>query len=606
MHVLPRALLLLALAAAGVRAQQPGEPPAGKRPHPGGRRAIPGNSPDCHTGSISYIFIDNHSIFDASDASLPTRFGWAYSTANRLHIRTRQGVIRRELLLRTGDCYDPALVDESARLLRGFDFVSRADVYGVPQPDSTYHLVVDTQDEWSTDVGLRLAVDGGMVFRGARVREKNAFGSGQRVELYYLEHDVVRDYGVGWEDPQLAGYRWDAGVALGRTRAGTTVIERLQYPFLGEAGRRAARQSFERSDLLFDYVAPPLATDQDVIVPVREQSFDMAAVGKLGPPGDVLLVGGGLSFRNRSFPGRVDVLSDRSFQTRTAADSTLVRQVAGQMLTRDDVRAVLLLGQRRIRWIQRRGYDSPRGQQDIRLGGEVSLALSRSLPSMARDNDVGATTTLYAGFQAGPALVVLRGRGDGLRRDAPIGGGTRWEDLYGEAELLAYMRTEWLPTHTFVFRGGGAGGWQTRAPFQLTLGGDDAVRGYDPHRFPGGRRVSLSGEDRLYFHWPFPELFDLGATVFADAGRIWAGDAPFGVNSGWRTAVGAGLRGAFPAGGRTTYRADIAVPVAGSLRNARFTLSVGEVIGLARARLNGQLERSRPQGLTGDIFSFPR
>lgn len=607
MHVLPRAVLLLCLATAGARAQVPTER-AGDRPvpHPGGRRAIPGNSPECRTGPISYIFVDNHSIFDAGDPSLPARFGWAYSTANRLHVRTRPGVIRREMLLRVGDCFDQALVDESARLLRGFDFISRADVYGVRQPDSTYHLVVDTQDEWSTDLGLRVGMEHGNVFRGARVREKNTLGSGQTVELYYVEHDVARDYGVRWDDPQLGGYRWDMGAAVGRTRAGTVASQTLQYPFLGEAGRKAARQSFRREDQLFDFLAPPGATDRDVIVPIRDESFDVAVVGRLGRPGDLTLIGGGFSFRNRSFPGRVDVLADRNFETRTAADSSLVAQVAPQMQPRDHVRAVLLVGQRNIWWIQRRGYDSPRGQQDIRLGAEVALALSRSIPAMARDDDLGATLTLYTGYEAGPALFVFRGRGDGLRNFAAPLGASDWEDMYAEAEMLSYIRPTWLPTHTLVLRAGGAGGWKTRSPFQLTLGGDEAVRGYDPHMYPGGRRLVGTVEDRMYFHWPFPELFDLGGTVFADVGRVWAGDAPFGVDSGWKTGLGVGLRGAFPAGGRTTYRADFAVPLGGSLRNGRFTFTVGEVIGLARPRLNDQLERSRPQGLSGDLFSFPR
>ena len=343
-----------------------------------------------------------------------------------------------------------------------------------------------------------------------------------------------------------------------------------------------------------------------MVVPVRDGSFDVALVGRLGKPGNLTLFGGGFSYRNRRFPGELDTLTEHDWSTRAPANSDVVRQVAAQMEPREAARAMLLLGQRNIWWIQRRGYDSPRGQQDIRLGAELSLALSRSLPAFASDDDLGATVTVYTGIDAGPALFVLRARGDGLRDfKAPVGG-PAWKDLYGESEFLSYLRFQAVPNNTVLLRASAAGGWETRSPFQLTLGGDNAVRGYDPHLFPGGRRIVFTGEDRLYFHWPFPEVFDFGSTVFTDVGRVWPGDAPFGTDSGWRAAAGAGLRVAFPAGGRVTYRADVALPLSGSLRNARFLLSVGEVIGLSRRRINSQLDRSRPQGLSGDLFSFPR
>jgi len=608
MHSFPRAVLLLFLGAAGATAQSPVDPVA-DGPGAGTAAAphvIAGSSPECRTGTISFVFIDNHSIFDTGDPAMPRRFDWAYGAANHLHVRTRQGVIRRELLFHTGDCYDPAVLEASARLLRGFDFISRADIFGIKQPDGSYHVVVDTQDEWSTEVGVRLAMDRGLVFRGASIRESNMLGSGQAVEAYYIEHEVTRDYGVAWEDPQLAGSRWDLAAAVGRSRAGTVAHGTLEYPFLGETGRWAARVSFDRADRLFDYVGAGGSEDRDLVAPLRDDAVDVALVGRLGRPGDLTLFGAGVAYRNLSFPGQVEMVTGGDFDASTPADSALARVAAGQLMPRDRVRAVLLLGQRNIWWIQRRGYDSLRGQQDIRLGAEIAVALSRSLPSIARDDDLGATLTLYTGFLAGPALVTLRARGDGVRDFSASATTPEWRDLFGESELLAYLRPPALAAHTFVLRAGGTGGWRTRTPFQLTLGGDDAVRGYDPRRLPGGRRLDLTAEDRVYFGWPFPEVFDLGGTVFADVGRIWPGDAPFGIDSGWKASFGLGLRGAFPAGGRTTYRADVALPVSGSLRDARFYLSVGEVIGLVRHTLNDQVERSRPQGLSGDLFSFPR
>lgn len=91
----------------------------------------------CATGPISHIFIDNHSVFDTSDPDLSPRFGWAYRTANKLHIRTREHTILRELLFDPGDCYDPFMISETERLLRSYRFLARVDVFGVPQPDGS-------------------------------------------------------------------------------------------------------------------------------------------------------------------------------------------------------------------------------------------------------------------------------------------------------------------------------------------------------------------------------------------------------------------------------------------------------------------------------------
>ncbi len=609
MRRLSLGIVVLLVTATVARAQVPGT-----AVHDGGREAdtarvatrpIPGDAAACATGTISYIFIDNHSIFDTTDPALSSRFSWAYHWANRLHRRTRKPVIRRELLFHEGDCYDPVLLAESARLLRGYDFISQADIYGILQPDGTYHVIVDTNDDWSTTVDLRLALENGLQLHGARVREANLIGSGISVSAFYIEHDVTRDYGATYETPQLAATRWDLRASAGHTRAGTFVQQTLAYPFVSDYGRWATRESFDREDRLFDYIEAHDSTDRHVLLPVRDKSFDLAVVGRLGRLGNLTLFGGGLSFQERSY-GRADLVVDGDYDHRSPADSAAVGRLLPQLGPLDNVRAVLLLGQRNIWWVQRRALDALRGRQDIRLGAEVSLSLARALPQFGQDNDLYARFNLYGAFEVGDVLLATRMRGEGRRNIGSEAGATEWADVYGEGEAFAYWRPPALATQTFVARVAADGGWATTTPFQLTLGGDKAVRGFAPDRFPGGRRLVLSGEDRIFFGWPFPQVFDLGGTAFADVGHIWPGDAPFGIDSGWRGSIGAGLRAAFPAGSRTTYRADIAVPLGEGIRRARLILSIGEILGVSTRFENPQVLRSRQAGVSGDLFTFPR
>lgn len=570
-----------------------------------GGQEVAGPAPECEHGLVSRIFVDNHSIFDTTDPDLDDRFEWAYRTANALHIQTRERVIRRELLLAEGSCFDPRLAEESERLLRGFDFLASVDIFAVPQPDGTQHVVVDTQDEWSTrvDVGARLR-NGRLRLEGFRLEERNLLGTGQRLGFFYRDQEFVNEKGVSYATPQLAGTRWDLRAELGRTRAGTTVAYVLAFPFVGEVGRWASAQGFSRRDEYFRLVVDDTTSVQ---VPVREQALDVAVVKRLGPAGNLTLLGAGLSYEELSFPGgSAGLLLSRSGAPRDSAleDPELVAEVARHMGEVHSIRLALLLGQRNIWWIRRRGLDALRGLQDIRLGAEAQLAVGRALTALEQDDDVLATFNLYTGFSFPAGLSAFRARIDARRNlDAPATG-SEWDDVLVEGELLTYTQLGATAPHTLVLRAGGAGGWHTRTPFQLTLGGESGVRGYSRNRFPGGRRLVLTAEDRIFYGWPFPDVLDLGGTLFVDAGRVWPGDVPFGADSGWRYSAGFGLRAAFPAGGRSTYRLDFAFPLEGG--DFQVLFSVREVLGITTPFGDPQLDRSRLSRLSGELFDAPR
>jgi len=87
------------------------------------------------------------------------------------------------------------------------------------------------------------------------------------------------------------------------------------------------------------------------------------------------------------------------------------------------------------------------------------------------------------------------------------------------------------------------------------------VRSLVEDQFPGGRMARFVVEERILFPWPSRGAADLGMTLFGDLGRVWQGDAPYGVESGWKAAVGFGLRIGLPANTRHVWRTDIAFPV---------------------------------------------
>jgi hypothetical protein len=419
---------------------------------------------------------------------------------------------------------------------------------------------------------------------------------------------VTRDYGVAFSTPQLAGTRWDLAGALGRTRAGTLAQQAVAYPFIGEVGHWAARQSFTREDQFFDYIMVDTTRSdtEHLLLPVREKIFDVGLGLRIGERGNLTTLGALISYEELTYPGVPQLAVGDNFDDRVPADSQLVALLSRQSQQLGAIRVGLLLGQRNVWWVKRRGYDSLRGQQDIPLGAEAAFAFARSIPSLERDDDLVASFRLYTGIEYGSALFLGRVRTDVRRDFDAIEAPAEWKDLYAEGEVLNYWKPSALPRHTFFLRAAATSGWNTRTPFQLTLGGDRNLRGYREERFPGGRRLVVNAEDRIYFGWPWREVFDLGATLFVDVGRMWPGDVPFGSDSGWRGSAGIGLRGSFPAGGRNTFRVDFATPLDGfKLNEFRLIFSASELLGIAGSNTpDVQLLRSRKEDVSSELFRF--
>jgi hypothetical protein len=150
-----------------------------------------------------------------------------------------------------------------------------------------------------------------------------------------------------------------------------------------------------------------------------------------------------------------------------------------------------------------------------------------------------------------------------------------------------------------------AGAWRPRVPLQLALGAPDGgVRGFNGATAAGDQRVVWRLEQRRVLGTPF-RLGDVGVAAFVDAGRTWAGDAPYGVNSGRQVAVGMGLLGAFPPRSRRLWRVDVALPVTKTPGAGLQVLLSNRDLTRMFWREPRELQRTREQGVPATIFSWP-
>jgi len=572
--------------------------------------------PPCERGRISFVFIDNHSVFDTDEMREGTRFLWVYEVANTVHMDTDRDFIQDEILFEEGDCYDPEILAESERLLRRHGFIAQVDVYGLLQADGSWHVVVDTKDEWTTKLDVRFQVDQALEFRGADITEENLFGRGHLAGFFFRERDEQRDIGARLFTPRLLGTRLDAQIEGGRTRDGSFFEQELFYPFVGEVGRFAGREVFLRRDDLFPYAVgePGLEGAPDathLLLPFERELVEVTVAARIGRPGNLTVFGLGVSDETLDFPdfpGGLRVARSGDFDGSDATSDGVEDRIRPQTLHRSGTRVNLLFGQRNIRFVQRRGLDALRGVQDVEVGTDFGLTVGRSIGALTADED--EPTSLYTRLRAFGGFATHSFVGNvSLAAEAQnllSGGeaGTGWRNELLELDGLFY----WQSTerrHTVLAQVSGAGGWNTTLPFQLTLGGPQGVRGYSDRDFPGARRLVFTIEDRLYVPWPFPEVFDFGFTGFADAGRMWAGDVPFGQTTDWRAAIGAGLRVGFPAGTRGVGRIDVAWPLesGGGLRDVILRITFTDLIGLGAGLRDHQLQRSRLTKIGPDVFT---
>jgi hypothetical protein len=241
------------------------------------------------------------------------------------------------------------------------------------------------------------------------------------------------------------------------------------------------------------------------------------------------------------------------------------------------------------------GFDALEGAQDIARGMQIGGLVGHGVGPSDVDWFVG--TQMYAGAGTPKSFVGMQigvetGRSDG-----------DWSDMVAEGRVAWYSRPSQRRTRIASVEYSGA--WKTTAPFQLRLGTDHVgLRGYDDSRTAGGRRAVARLEERLVFPG-FKKYAGFGGAAFIDAGKMWAGDVPFGQTVNPRVGAGVGLILAVPRSSRQNLRVDVSAPLVsddGSSWGVTFTITSGRP---RFYRPASDLARARSAAQTPVVFGWP-
>jgi hypothetical protein len=271
---------------------------------------------------------------------------------------------------------------------------------------------------------------------------------------------------------------------------------------------------------------------------------------RIGQPGRLALIGASLS-AERATPAEAAVVG---------TDSGLVEDTSGVLNGIYQAyranRINLLLAYRQVNFMRVTGFDALTGAQDVRRGVQVGATIGRGLAvGGAPPDELYAAVNVYAGGGTRTSFAAIELSGEG-RRENP---GAEWDGLLVAGRLAWYARPH--SRHTVITSVEYGAGRRQRMPFQLTLGDRrGGLRGYEREEQGGAERLVARVEER----WRVGSIrgnADAGLAFFTDVGWLRAGDAPLGVNSGVKPAVGIGLLGALPPGSRRLWRVDVAIPL---------------------------------------------
>jgi hypothetical protein len=150
-----------------------------------------------------------------------------------------------------------------------------------------------------------------------------------------------------------------------------------------------------------------------------------------------------------------------------------------------------------------------------------------------------------------------------------------------------------------------SGAYRQRTPFQLLLGvPEGGVRGYEQSYYAGGQRLVGRFEER-YVLGNVLGAADAGFAMFADLGKQWEGDVPFGVTTAVKASVGVSLLAAIPPKSARLWRADLALPLSTGA-NARWTITFTNADRTAFVFRNARdVAEGREITVPSSIFAWP-
>jgi hypothetical protein len=496
----------------------------------------------CDGKVVTAIAITPH---DPSFLAVPRQLRGVARAVGVLHTTSTEQTISRFLLVEVGQICTERHRAESERILRLQPFLADATVRTVPDSGGGVHIDVETIDEIPTVVDMRVR-DG----RASQFRFGNGNVGGQGL---YLAASVERGlayrtgFGLHGVANQVLGQPYMLAIVAERAPLGGELSAGFGHAFVTELQRNAWHVGISDVDRYVSFT--PLDGDAQSLE-VRRRFWDLGGVRRVGLGRRTAFVGTLVTYEDVTAANRLVVVSDSGLLAVSGSG------VTDSVSPYRNLRLNAVAGVRALSFMPVRGFDALAATQDVAVGAQFGALIGRTVPRLdSHDDDTFFSADFYAGIGSATSFAALRV--DGEARDNHRTGS--WDSMIGSGRLAWYVKP--AMAHVIISSLEFSGGHGERVPFQLMLGDrQGGIRGYaDSH--DGG---AVRGVARVEERWSiggFTQHDRFGLAGFADAGRVWAGDAPFGVTSSPKVGIGVGLLAALPPQSQRLWRLDFAVPL---------------------------------------------
>jgi outer membrane protein assembly factor BamA len=464
-------------------------------------------------GSIRYKLLE---IFDTT---IPEENNALYRLANKLHIQTKESVIAKQLLFKSGDTYSQSKVDESERILRSRPYLHGASIRPVGSHDGVVDLEVTTQDVWSLNTGLSFGRKGGKNTSRIKLEEANFLGTGASIGVEGRS-DSERDAKIfKYEDPGLFDGRWSLNVSSADNSDGYRNALDIERPFYSLDTRHAGGANFIDDDRIVSIYELGKTVEQFE----RQQRYVDAYYGWSSglSQGRSRRWSLGMTYDDNRFAA----LPASEFPTSEPAGRKLVYPSIGFESVADAFSETVNFNQ--IGFIE-----------DIYLGTHVQTKLGFASTGLGSDRDAWLFSgSIEHSFGASSRQTFFVGGDMSARRED---GGIMNMVISPSLRFYRQRSPQWtsfIGLHADY-------GHRLDEDNQLLLGGENGLRGYPLHYLAGDRLALLTLEQRYFSDWYPLRLFRVGGAIFFDAGRVIG--TPQGLNEqatpGVLKDVGFGLR----------------------------------------------------------------
>jgi hypothetical protein len=443
---------------------------------------------------IVAIRIEPVNVFDLA---IPGESWWLFRLANKIHVKTKKVVIRRELLLGPGERWDSLKALESERNLRLLGDFRSADVTPVARPDGHIDLLARTQDTWTLIPRVGFGTEGGQREFTYGIAEDNLLGYGKSVSASHSQNGDLTHDDYHYTDQRFLGTRYNLDPFYTHTQFGDGVGTDLVRPFfaldtpyglgatwshsLGEAILYQQANQFSRFLLKNETVSGSYG---------YRPKADAFAVQRIEA--------GWYEQKDQFFP----------LETYTAA-GTLPgnRQLSGPTLGYSWIRP---------RYTKETYINKMERVEDFNMGNELQLFGGYAATALGSDRDRVFFNALdQQGFHIMPGRFVL----------AQVGAQGRIADGKPDNTLLfanfnLFWKAVWPVAQTWVGHLECNKGRNLDGENQITLGGNNGLRGYENYSFIGHESVLFNLEDRAFIPGEYWHLARFGGVAFFESGSV--------------------------------------------------------------------------------------